>query len=593
MSAFNTLLKTLSSRNPLAGFGAQARGKFLPYDEQTILDNIRKNAPEILKRGEGFTFDPRRGVFLEPEKQLGSMMSSIPNDPSLLPVQAGAGVARNVQDLINISSKPEIMARLRRNEYLGGWGPNGELGLDPSKRFLTDASAIKSGLTTGQAAGFRTGRGQTYDVTDDALRDAKLKRDLLGSAVAGGSVTAADYLYDKEISELGGASGSVATMAGILSLLANAGPAKRGVKGAANLDFLTAGTAGATGKAIEKMSNSKLKKAVNKYGKSKTSKILKDVKAEGKGSTVPSAFANQITDDLQKQIKIIGKTPKGKDKLSLIPTENPDLLKYIGIKPVTGYDLEDPKSIKNLDKEFLNEELKSNIRRLLKLGGYDKFYTDMPDILKRLDKDGNLNDVNLLAGISAPYSATASVPSQLKITGKYLENPTLYPEGLRGSDAWIKSIRSTINENPLDPFNFNNEGNIIKVGSFARNLTNSAKFDKNVTADRHALKSALGILYDKIPDMSDPQIYNIFVRAFNEVGAELGLKGRQVQAEAWDIWRKLMIKDPGTTDLSKFVEPVKVNEIFKLTPQERKEYLKKEFIKQGRDSTFLRDAKLI
>jgi len=592
MSAFNTLLKTLSSRNPLAGFGAQARGKFLPYDEQTILDNIRKNATEILNRGDGFTFDPRRGVFLEPKKQLGSMMSSIPNDPSLLPVQAGAGVARNVQDLINISSKPEIMARLRRNEYLGGWGPNGELGLDPSKRFLTDASAIKSGLTTGQAAGFRTGRGQTYDVTDDALRDAKLKRDLLGSAVAGGSVTAADYLYDKEISELGGASGSVATMAGILSLLANAGPAKRGVKGAANLDFVTAGTAGATGKAIEKMSNSKLKKAVNKYGKSKTSKILEDVKGVGKGSSVPSKFANQITNDLKKQIKIIGKTPQGKDKLSLIPTENPDLFKYIGIKPVTGYDLEDPKSIKNLNKEFLNEELKANIRRLLNLGGYDKFYTDMADILKRLDKDGNL-DVNLLAGISSPYSAGSSVPTQLKITGNYLENPTLYPGGQMGAAQWGKSIRSTVNENPLDPFNFNNEGNIIKTGSFARNMTDSAEFNMDVTADRHALKSALGILYDKIPDMSDPQIYNIFVRAFNEVGEELQKSGRQVQAEAWDIWRKLMIKNPGTTDLSEFVEPVKVHEVFKLTPQERKEYLKKEFIKQGRDSTFLRDAKLI
>ena len=139
-----------------AGYGRQAISRILPASEERILGNLRAGAPEMLRRAAqkdtGFTFDPRRNAFLEPGKQQGSMMGSMRNLPG---ETSAAGTVSTVDELLAAASKPEVMSRLRRGQYVGGWNPAGEgVGLDPSRRFLTRYGAIRSGQKTDQIGGF-------------------------------------------------------------------------------------------------------------------------------------------------------------------------------------------------------------------------------------------------------------------------------------------------------------------------------------------------------------------------------------------------------------------------------------------------------
>jgi hypothetical protein len=185
VSAFTQLLKVLSTRNPLAGFGSQAIAKIKPYSEETIVRNLELGAEDMLKRSAdkftGFTFDPRRGKFLDPRKQTGSMMASVPNLPGQ---SSGAGTVKSIEELIDTAKRPEVMSRLQRGEYLGGWNPEGGgVGLDPSRRFLTEFGALRSGLNTDQIGGFSLLRNRSYNVTPGELSTARNK--LIAGTAAG------------------------------------------------------------------------------------------------------------------------------------------------------------------------------------------------------------------------------------------------------------------------------------------------------------------------------------------------------------------------------------------------------------------------
>jgi hypothetical protein len=161
---------------------SQGISKVLPTSEERILNNLMSAAPKILARKEGFSFDPRRGKFLD--QQVGSMMGTLPNDPSLAPVQAGGGVARNVQELLQVARQPEVMSRLQRGQFLGGWDEGQGMGLDPSRRFMSTYGAIREGMGTQQAAGFKLGSGSTFDVTPESLTAARNKL-VAGTAATG------------------------------------------------------------------------------------------------------------------------------------------------------------------------------------------------------------------------------------------------------------------------------------------------------------------------------------------------------------------------------------------------------------------------
>jgi hypothetical protein len=150
-----------------AGRGSQSLARVFPADERRILQNITKNAKEMVNRAgqadTGFTFDPRRGAFLEPGQQAGSMMSSVPNLPGQT---SGLGTAVTEQDVIKLLSDPAALRRFQRGEYVGAWNPGGTgIGLDPSQRFLTRAGALRSGMRTNQMGGFDLLSETPYDVT--------------------------------------------------------------------------------------------------------------------------------------------------------------------------------------------------------------------------------------------------------------------------------------------------------------------------------------------------------------------------------------------------------------------------------------------
>jgi len=188
-----------------AGYGRQAISRVLPASEERVLAQLRMRGPEMLQKAAqkdtGFTFDPRRGKFLEPGKQSGSMMASVPNLPGM---SSGAGTVRTVDELIEAASKPEVMSRLRRGEYLGGWNPEGAgVGLDPSKRFLTEYGALRSGMKTDQMGGFSLLRSRGYDVNPAELSKARTKF-MAGTGLAGLGATAAAATTEQGREFLGG-----------------------------------------------------------------------------------------------------------------------------------------------------------------------------------------------------------------------------------------------------------------------------------------------------------------------------------------------------------------------------------------------------
>jgi hypothetical protein len=173
-----------------AGRATQAVSRILPASEERILGNLMRSAPNIMKERGGFSFDPRTGRFLQPGSQSGFMMGTLPNNPALAPVQAGGGVARNITELIDVAKQPNVLPRLKRGEYIGGWDEGYGMGLDPARRHLTKFGAIRSGLRTNQAAGFDLRKGETFDVTREALlrEGAKLAA---GATTVGGAGTLA------------------------------------------------------------------------------------------------------------------------------------------------------------------------------------------------------------------------------------------------------------------------------------------------------------------------------------------------------------------------------------------------------------------
>jgi hypothetical protein len=170
---------------------------------------------------------------------------------------------------------------------------------------------------------------------------------------------------------------------------------------------------------------------------------------------------------------------------------------------------------------------------------------------------------------------------------------------LTAGGAWRAALRSAGNENPLAPANFNAKGELIKIGSFAENV-GIPEVSRAVTVDRHAVQAALGmrpLTDDTIPDLSNPKVYALFKQAYDEVAAELGMMPHELQSEVWDIWRRVMVKNPGASLPSEFVPTAKVSELFKLPPAKFKKKMV-ELLTKGEDpksstEAFMRAAGLL
>jgi len=576
-----------------AGVGRQALSRVLPAGKERILANLEANAPEMMRRAAqkdtGFTFDPRRGRFLEAGDQAGSMMASVPNLPGQT---SGLGAARNVDELLETLRRPETVERFRRGEYVGAWNPAGEgVGLDPARRHLTRLGALTSGMKTGQLGGFDLARQIGYDVTPEALSAARRTMAARGGAAVGGGLLAADAATEGGVQR--GFQDFLTGLRGETSGEASAAEAIGGaLRFGATDPFLLAGAVvpgvGKAAKGISKATKSlgiddalAAASKVDTARPTSISALLAATKAEGKGSTNPSEYANRVVAKLKDQVKtekvtdVKGETKEikklvfGVDDAAKYPTELSDL----GLQPIIGYNYADTSSsILKTDLPTTLEVLKSNIRSLSGRGGSRLFYTDINQALK--SSTGNVLPGERLGGAFAPFSAGSAVPANARLNQRFLENPELFPgrfpgEGSRtAGGAWKAALKSAGNENPLDPANFNAKGNLIKVGSFAENV-GIPEASRAVTVDRHAVQAALGmrpLTDDTIPDLSNPKVYALFKQAYDEVAAELGIMPHELQSEVWDVWRRIMVRNPGSSLPAEFVPTTKVSDLFKLPP---------------------------
>ena len=576
-----------------AGAGRQALSRVLPAGKERILANLESSAPEMMRRAAqkdtGFTFDPRRGKFLEAGEQAGSMMATVPNLPGQ---SSGLGTARNLDELLTTLRKPETVERFRRGEYIGAWNPAGEgVGLDPARRHLTRLGALTSGLKTGQMGGFDLARQIGYDVTPEALSAARRSMAARGGATVGGGLLAAEAATEGGVTR--NFDNFVTGLRGETSGEANAAEALGGALrfGATDPLLLAGAVVPGVGKAAKGITRAAkglgIDDALAAASKVDTSRptsltaLLAATKAEGKGSTNPSDVANKVVAKLKSQVKTESITDaKGKTKevKSLVfgvdnTTKYPDELKDLGLQPIVGYNYTDTgSSILKTDLPTTLEVLKSNIRSLAGKGGSRLFYTDINQALR--SSTGNVLPGDRLGGAFAPFSAGSAVPANARLNQRFLENPELFPgrfpgEGsLSAGGAWKAALRSAGNENPLAPANFNAKGELIKIGSFAENV-GIPEVSRAVTVDRHAVQAALGmrpLTDDTIPDLSNPKVYALFKQAYDEVAAELGIMPHELQSEVWDVWRRIMVRNPGASLPAEFVPTTKVSDLFKLPP---------------------------
>jgi len=575
--------------NLLRGRGAQAVSRVLPTNKERVLQQLEESAPAFFapERAAGATFNPRAGSFLEAGTDRGFMMGSVLNTPQNL--------VRTPEELLTFAQRPDIMPRLQRGEYLGTWfdPQRGGLVADPSRRFATRLGALGQGLRTQQKAGFDLGKIEEFPVTPAAFGQAASP--VVGSLVGAGTgaTMAAENEQNPFLGALLGAAGGAVAGRALARPLFGAAQMRRG---AIDPNLVTAGLAGVG--AATRASG-----AANMPLRS----LLQNVTSTGVGDTAPSKLAQKIVAQLKSGVvkKTVERGGKQKEVDELVfgldsKAKYPKDLSDLGLQPVVGYNYTSKGSdILKLDEDTTLTVLKNNIRSLAGQGGERGFYSDVNAALR--GSVGNRLSAEQLGGAFAPFSMGTAVPRNAVQARRFLENPELFPARIPGEgslaagNAWRQSLRSAVNENPLDPRNFNVGGKVIKVGSFAEN-TALPEVSRRVTVDRHAVQAALGIrpiADDVIPDLQNEKVYRLFEKAYQQVADELGVLPSQLQSEVWDVWRRLMVQNPGASSPSGFFLPTTPSSVWSLSPQRRAQFLRDALSKAGKDDAFLMESGLL
>lgn len=182
----------------------QGLSRILPTGEERVIRGLRAYGDRFFDpaNAQGLTVDPRTGRNIEVGKEIGNMMSRIPNPPN------NANVVRNVDDLVNyVQSNPAVMREMRTGGYAGGWYDQAAGGLvfDPSRRYLTRGGAMRAGMDSNQKAGFDLARVEEFPVTPPATR--QIAAPVIGQAggaalgaLGGGAGSAAMLSQDGELS---------------------------------------------------------------------------------------------------------------------------------------------------------------------------------------------------------------------------------------------------------------------------------------------------------------------------------------------------------------------------------------------------------
>lgn len=558
----------------------------LPKKE--VLERVEKAAPEFFDpaRTGGATFDPRTQQFLTVGKDQGFAVSPIENPVNNSNVVSMSTLDQQIQDLLDVVRTPEVMRELQTGANLGSWLDSKKNGLvvDPSVLRPTLEDAMGIARNAKQDAIFDVGTGTEIATTPERV----LGRGVVFGGTPQEQKNFVEYLLDRA--------------KGPKKAMANVGENKE-----KPLSFES--------ELVKKGSGNKfVDVAVNK------ALTAKEQLQQLEGTTSPSKLSNDITKQVKKveviknkkKIEIDPETEKGKEvddideKTGLVKkyseikfkddmSDYPEEHKQIGQVPIKGYNYgaENSSIVTLPNQDLVKETLKNNIRVLLEYAAPHDFYHKGGKALKNATKDSMSQEE--AAATFAPFSAGASVPANARFWKAALEDPTSFPNkyggGLALGDAWKNFLKVVLNDDKLNPLNFNEKGKLIKVGSFANNLADP-KNSLLVTNDRHAVQAAIGLRTpdNTIPDMSNEKVYKLFSDAYTEVAKEFGLLPHEAQAAAWFAWRSLMLKNPGVADPTNFIKPTTISDIFKLPQAKRIDAINKGLVASTNISDKARNA---
>jgi hypothetical protein len=554
----------------------------LPKKE--VLERIEKAAPEFFDpaRKGGATFDPRTQQFLTVGKDQGFAVSPIENPVNNSNVVPMSTLDQQIQDLLDVVRTPEVMRELQTGANLGSWLDSKKNGLvvDPSVLRPTLEDAMGIARNAKQDAIFDVGTGTEIATTPERV----LGRGVVFGGTPQEKMNFIEYLKSRAT--------------GPKKAMANVGGNKE-----KPLSFEAELVKKGTG-------NKFVDVAVNK------ALSAKEQLQQLEGTTSPSKLSNDITNQVKKAVTqkpVLVKTINEKGNIDYVQAVDADGNKVttdqiifnnanypvehkkLGQEFIPDYDYTSTdSSIVNLpNQNNVKEILKNNIRVLLQHAAPNDFYHQGGKALKNATK-GSMSQEEAAATF-APFSAGSSVPANARFWKAALEDPTSFPNkyggGLALGGAWKNFLKVVLNDDKLNPLNFNDKGKLIKVGSFADNLADP-KNSLLVTNDRHAVQAAIGLRTpdNTIPDMSNEKVYKLFSDAYTEVAKEFGLLPHEAQAAAWFAWRSLMLKNPGVADPTNFIKPTNISDIFKLPQAKRIDAINKGLVASTNISDKARNA---
>ena len=224
------------------------------------------------------------------------------------------------------------------------------------------------------------------------------------------------------------------------------------------------------------------------------------------------------------------------------------------------------------DAEDTQQDLKENILNFISRGGDPNFYWTG---YEGLEMAAPSLDEATRALTFAPFSAGASVPQNIRLWSRFIENPEMFAGrikgegGLTAGGAQQKAMRVALRNTP-QVADLSEGGQIVKVGSFGENLWLPGS-SRRATVDRHAVKNAMGVYTPVTPPIGDVRQYRAYEKAFIDAADELGMAPHEAQSAAWDAWRQIMHKNPENKIISTAdFTPLNVSPIFSLSPEARK-----------------------
>lgn len=278
-------------------------------------------------------------------------------------------------------------------------------------------------------------------------------------------------------------------------------------------------------------------------------------------NTSPSELRNQLTSFLDRQASKAGSGP-----ILLKPKDMPQEARNIGMKAVEDLNYRTGKFAVKDPKQSSINTMTDNVEALADMGGNPNFYYDKYDIHKRMAPS---LDPKITAMLSAPFSIGSSPSDELYRLGMFLEDPVRYipSVGLAGGMPQGKALTILSKQNPTIE-DLTTSGDVLKIGSYADNGGDPYN-SLRATIDTHAYKLPSGLPHGGESSNLTPAQYKLFEKIYQDVAARRGMLPHEIQSATWDIWRRLMQKNPGAMLVPSHYNAVSLNPIFDLSADAR------------------------